>query len=48
MAVPKRRTSKGRTRRKRNVHYKRKEIQVVKTKNKGAYKRPHVEESVEI
>lgn len=48
MAVPKRRTSRGRTRRKRNVHYKRKEVQVVETKNKRAYKRPHVEESVEI
>ncbi|MBW6441764.1 50S ribosomal protein L32 [Patescibacteria group bacterium] len=48
MAVPKRRTSKGRTRRKRNIHYKREEVQVVLTKNKKAYKRPHVEESVEL
>ncbi|HOD01274.1 MAG TPA: 50S ribosomal protein L32 [bacterium] len=48
MAVPKRRSSKGRVRRKRNSHYKRKEIQVVPTKNKKGYKRPHVEESVEL
>ena len=48
MAVPKRRTYKGRTRRKRNINYKREEVQVVLTKNKKGYKRPHVEESVEI
>jgi ribosomal protein L32 len=48
MAVPKRRTSKGRTRRKRNIHYKATEVNVVLTKNKKGYKRPHVEESVEI
>jgi ribosomal protein L32 len=48
MAVPKRKTSKGRTRRKRNIHYKRQEIQVVPTKNKKGFKRPHVEESIEI
>ena len=48
MALPKRRTSKGRTRRKRNVHYKEKEVQVVQTKSKRGYKRPHVEESIEI
>ena len=48
MAVPKRRSSKGRVRRKRNSHYKRKEVQVVKAKNKKGYKRPHVEEFIEI
>ncbi|HOS88530.1 MAG TPA: 50S ribosomal protein L32 [bacterium] len=48
MAVPKRRSSKGRVRRKRNAHYKRKEVQVVSVKNKKGYKRPHVEESIEL
>ncbi len=48
MAVPKRRTSKGKTRRKRNTRYTRTEVQVVKTKNKKGYKRPHVEEFIEI
>ena len=48
MAVPKRRTSRGRTRRKRNIHYKKQEVQVVPTKNKKGYKRPHVEESIEL
>ena len=48
MPVPKRKHSKGRTRRKRNAHYKRKKIGVVKTKDKTGYKRPHVEENVEV
>jgi ribosomal protein L32 len=46
MAVPKRRSSKGRVRRKRNTHYKRVAVNAVKTK--GGYKRPHVEELIEI
>lgn len=48
MAVPKRRTSKSRTRRKRNAHYKREAVSVIKTKDKKGYKRPHVEEYVEV
>jgi ribosomal protein L32 len=48
MPVPKRRHSKGRTRRKRNAHYKRKEVQAVKTKDGKAYKRAHVEEVIEL
>lgn len=48
MAVPKRRSSKGRVRRKRNTHYHREIVSVVKTKDKKGYKRPHVEEYVEI
>jgi ribosomal protein L32 len=47
MAVPKRKHSKGRTRRKRNAHYKRKPVKVVKTEDKKGYKRPHVEEYIE-
>ncbi|NMB91613.1 50S ribosomal protein L32 [candidate division WWE3 bacterium] len=46
MAVPKRRSSKGRVRRKRNSHYKRAAVRAVKIKT--GYKRPHVEEFIEI
>lgn len=48
MAVPKRRSSKGRVRRKRHTHYKRAVVTAVKTKDKKAYKRPHIEEYIEI
>lgn len=48
MPVPKRRSSKGKTRRKRNTHYKRVEVKAVKTANKKGYKRPHVEEFIEL
>ncbi len=48
MAVPKRKHSKSRTRNKRNAHYTRVALKVVKTKDKKAYKRPHVDEYVEI
>lgn len=48
MPVPKRKHSKGRTRRKRNAHYESKEVKSVKTKDKKAYKRPHVDEYVEL
>lgn len=48
MAVPKRKHSKSRTRKKRNAHYTRDVVNVVKTKDKKAYKRPHVDEYVEI
>ena len=48
MAVPKRKHSKGRTRRKRNAHFKRELVNVVKTKDKKGYKRPHVEEHIEV
>jgi len=48
MAVPKRRSSKGRLRRKRHTHYKRVAVQVVKGKGGKGYKRPHVEEFIEI
>jgi len=48
MAVPKRRSSKGRVRRKRNTHYHREIVNVVRTKDKKAFKRPHVEEYIEL
>ncbi|HLB51953.1 50S ribosomal protein L32 [candidate division WWE3 bacterium RIFCSPHIGHO2_12_FULL_38_15] len=48
MAVPKRRHSKSRTRQKRNAHYKKSAVIVVKTKDGKAYKRPHVDERVEL
>lgn len=48
MAVPKRKHSKGRTRRKRNSHFKRDEVTVIKTKDKKGYKRPHIEENIEV
>ncbi|HSX39416.1 MAG TPA: 50S ribosomal protein L32 [Candidatus Saccharimonadales bacterium] len=48
MQVPKRKHSKSRTRIKRNVHYKRVLTKVVKTKDGKAYKRPHVEEYIEV
>ena len=48
MAVPKRKHSKGRTKRKRNAHYKRSVTKVVKTKDEKGYKRPHVEEYIEV
>ena len=48
MAVPKRRHSKSRTRKKRNAHYVRDTVVAVKTKDKKAFKRPHVEEYIEI
>lgn len=48
MALPKRRHSKGRTRRKRYEKLLKKAVNVVKTKDKRGFKRPHVEEYVEI
>jgi ribosomal protein L32 len=48
MAVPKRRHSKGRTKRKRNAHYTRDVVVAIKTKDQKAYKRPHIEEAIEI
>lgn len=48
MAVPKRKHSKGRTRRKRNAHYKKVAVTNLRTKNKKTYKRPHIEEDVEV
>lgn len=48
MALPKRKHSKGRTKRKRNAHYKREEVKVVQTKDKKGYKRPHVDEYLEL
>lgn len=48
MALPKRRHSKGRTRRKRNAHYTRNVVVAVKSKDGKGYKRPHVEENIEI
>lgn len=47
MAVPKRKHSKSRTRIKRNSHYTRKAVNVIKTADKKGYKRPHVEEYIE-
>lgn len=48
MAVPKRRKSKSRTRKGRNAHYTRKSVKVTKTKDGRAYKRPHIEERIEL
>lgn len=48
MALPKRRHSKGRTRRKRNAHYTRDVVVAVKSSDKKGYKRPHIEENIEI
>ena len=48
MAVPKRRHSKGRTRRKRNAHYTKKAVVAIKSKDNKGYKRPHVDENIEI
>ena len=48
MPVPKRKHSKRRTRIKRNAHYKRKPVNVKKTKSGTGYKRPHVDEKVEV
>ncbi|MFZ5425199.1 MAG: 50S ribosomal protein L32 [Patescibacteria group bacterium] len=42
MPVPKRRHSKGRTRRKRNSHFFRKVVHTVKCKKCGAEKLPHI------
>ena len=48
MAVPKRKHSKARTRKKRNGHYTRDNVMAVKTKETKAFKRPHVDEYVEL
>jgi len=48
MAVPKRKHSKSRTRKKRDSHYKRREVHVVKTKDGKGVKRPHFDEYVEL
>jgi ribosomal protein L32 len=48
MALPKRKHSKGRTKRKRNAHYTRKAVGVIKSKDQKGYKRPHIEENIEI
>ncbi len=48
MAVPKRRKSKSATRQNRNAHERRKRVVAVKTKDGKAYKRPHVEERIEL
>lgn len=48
MAVPKRKTSKGKTRRKRSAHYVREQVNPVETKDKKGYKRPHVDEYIEV
>lgn len=48
MPVPKRKHSKGRVRRKRNAHYKRAVVEVKQIKDKKGYKRPHVEEYIEL
>jgi ribosomal protein L32 len=47
MQVPKRRHSKSRVRQKRNAHYKRPLVKVLKSKD-GSYKRPHIEEKIEL
>lgn len=48
MPTPKRKHSKGRTRRKRFEKLKANVVKVVKTKDKKGYKRPHVDEYVEV
>lgn len=48
MAVPKRRHSKSRTRQRREPHYKRVPVTVVKTEDKKGYKRPHFDEYIEL
>ena len=48
MQVPKRRHSKSRTRQKRNAHYTRVPSAVVKTEDGKAYKRPHIDERIEL
>ena len=48
MPVPKRKHSKGRKRRKRNAHYGRDVVKAVKTDDGKAFKRPHVEEYIEV
>jgi ribosomal protein L32 len=48
MPVPKRKHSKSRTRQKRNAYYHRKDVAIVKTKDGKGYKRPHIEEYVEL
>lgn len=48
MQVPKRKHSKSRTRRKRNVYYKRDAVKAIKTADGKAFKRPHVDEYVEL
>jgi len=48
MQVPKRRHSRGRTRRKRNSHYVKSAVSAIKTADGKAYKRPHVDEHIEL
>ena len=48
MPVPKRKHSKGRTKRKRNSHYKRDVVKTVQTKDKKGRKRPHYDEYIEV
>ncbi len=48
MQVPKRRHSRGRTRRKRNSHYVKSVTNAIKTADGKAYKRPHFDEKVEL
>jgi len=48
MPVPKRKHSKQRTAKRTRVTMKREGVTVVKTKDKKGYKRPHVDEYIEI
>jgi ribosomal protein L32 len=48
MAVPKRKHSKGRVRRKRNEKMTREVISFVKTSDGKGIKRPHVDEYIEL
>ncbi len=48
MPTPKRKHSKGRTRRKRFEKMQRTTIKVVRTKDKKGFKRPHVDEYIEV
>lgn len=48
MAVPKRKHSRSRTRQKRNAHYTRDAVVAIKTNDGKGYKRPHVDEYVEL
>lgn len=48
MAVPKEKHSKSRTKQRRVAYQTRKTVVAVKTKDGKAYKRPHIEEYIEV
>jgi ribosomal protein L32 len=48
MAVPKRRITSSRAKKKRTKRYSRGVVGVVKTEDKKGFKRPHVDEYIEV